>query len=640
MDEVNDRVGWRRGNLWQISIAGIAIVGAVGLSMLNQWEMTPEAWGYWFFARVFAESGRFIVLDRGPLYTLYLNGFRWLGYPGSVTVEYLVTSVFSVVSLLVFFRPYLGLGLAVLSAVLWIPFLQQVAEPPVQRIALALMCWAVVVRQAKQDRFGLAVSYALLGLAYMFRPTSIVAILIFATWDILRILQQNGLTTLRSVMIPRRKDWPIGLVLVLFIWIATMQSPHPWNNVWAATTRWFPNDGKSIADGAFIQNFNVAYILRKYGSLEGKDFYFTNQELFGRAGNMLQAVRSNPQFVVEQLAINIRNLPGAMIQLTELQRIPLVPSRIIIVAGSIAILYGAFRASKSEAMILFLVINAIHLGITALSYVKVRWMYPAIPILILSAYWYGVQLNGFTTRVLSRGPKALLWSGVVGLGLLSLYLIFRVAFTPVGPVMWSAAVIGYVISVILVAVGKFGSQDATRRWSSFLSRLAVPVMLVILSNGTSWINAISVIVGDIRRGELHVLERGHLPSKDASFNMKASFTAWNPLLHECKGILALESTFIGAFADVPMERVYDIWEIPPFGQLDASVYDRLHPNRIDCVLVSEMLATEIGGGTNWQIRYESYIKPYVRQLQGMGAMTYDIPRFGQAIILPKSEGKV
>ena len=621
-------------------MAGSAVVAAVALSMLNQWEMTPEAWGYWFFARVFAESGRFIVPDRSPLYTLYLNGFRWLGYPDSVTAEYLVTSLFSVISLVVLFRPYLGLGLAVFSAVLWIPFLQQVAEPPVQRIALALMCWAVVARQTKDNRFCMAVSYALLGLAYMFRPTSIVAVLVFATWDILRILKRDGLRTLFRVMLPQRRDWPMGLVVVLLIWFATNQSPHPWNNVWAVTTRWFPNDGRSIADAAFIQNFNVAYILRKYGSLEGKDFYFTNQELFGGARGMLEAVRANPQGVVKQVAINILNLPGAMIQLTELHLIPFVPSRIIIAVGAIAILYGAFRASRNEAMILFLAVNVIHLGITTFSYVKVRWMYPAIPILILSAYWYGVRLNG-VAKVLSRGPKALFWSGVIGLSLLSLYLVFRIAFTAVGPVMWSAAVIGCVIALTLIAGGRWGSQYTTQQWGWFLGRLAIPVMLLILSNGaTSWINTISVIVGDIRGGELHVLERGYLPSKEASFNMKASFTAWNPLLHECKGILALENTFIGAFATVPMERVYDIWEIPPFGQLGASVYDGLRADRIDCVLVSDMLATEIGGGANWQIRYDSYIKPYVTQLQGMGAITYDIPRFGQAIILPRSEGKI
>jgi len=168
--------------------------------------MTAEAWGYWFFARVFAETGKFIVLDRSPLYTLYLNGFRWLEYPTSVTVEYVVTSVFSVISLVALFKPYLGWRRGVLAAILWIPFLQQIAEPPVQRIALALQCWAVVARRTTRERFRVAVSYALLGLSVMFRATSIVILALFVVWDILRTLKQRGLGPSLALLRPRRAD--------------------------------------------------------------------------------------------------------------------------------------------------------------------------------------------------------------------------------------------------------------------------------------------------------------------------------------------------------------------------------------------------------------------------------------------------
>ena len=44
------------------------IVGAVSLSMLNRWEMTAEAWGYWFFARIFSETGMFMIPDPEVLF--------------------------------------------------------------------------------------------------------------------------------------------------------------------------------------------------------------------------------------------------------------------------------------------------------------------------------------------------------------------------------------------------------------------------------------------------------------------------------------------------------------------------------------------------------------------------------------------
>ena len=88
--------------------------------------------------------------------------------------------------------------------------------------------------------------------------------------------------------------------------------------------------------------------------------------------------------------------------------------------------------------------------------------------------------------------------------------------------------------------------------------------------------------------------------------------------------------------NVPLDRVYDVWEIPPFGQLGESVYDGLRPDRVDCVLVSDSLTTVVGYATNCQIRYQNYVKPYVEQLQDVGARTYEIQGFGKAVILPKS----
>ena len=117
--------------------------------------------------------------------------------------------------------------------------------------------------------------------------------------------------------------------------------------------------------------------------------------------------------------------------------------------------------------------------------------------------------------------------------------------------------------------------------------------------------------------------------------MKASFSHWHPLIHNCKGVMTLESTFTAAFAGTPVNRIYDIWEIPPFGHLNNSEYDGLRPYRIDCVLVSMALSTEVGGGSNIKIRYENYVRPYVEQLQKMGAVTHEVPHFGQAVILEK-----
>ena len=197
----------------------------------------------------------FMIPDRSPLYALYLNLFMWMGYPVSVTVQYLVSGTFAVASIATLFRKYLGLKTAIFAGVLWIPYLLQFAEPPVQMISLGVTCLAVVTRQAGVGRAYLATSYALLGLAAMLRPTYMSLSAFFAVWDAIKILSKNSLKTLFLGIRPQRADWPVGVVLILFVWFAVMQSPHQWNNVWTATTKWTPGDGKSLADSAFIQNF-------------------------------------------------------------------------------------------------------------------------------------------------------------------------------------------------------------------------------------------------------------------------------------------------------------------------------------------------------------------------------------------------
>ena len=146
-----------------------------------------------------------------------------------------------------------------------------------------------------------------------------------------------------------------------------------------------------------------------------------------------------------------------------------------------------------------------------------------------------------------------------------------------------------------------------------------------------WVDLIRDVAADVNNGDAQVLQ------SPSSKSMKASFETLDSLVAKCQGVLSLEHKFVGAFTSVPVNRVYDISEIPPFGELGDSEYDGLRPDRIDCVLVSKTLATSLGGGFNMRIRYENYIKPYVQQLQAAGAETYEVPTFGQVYVLPKSQ---
>ena len=90
--------------LRNLFLAVLTLAAGTGLTLFRHWEPGGETFLYWFFARVFGETGTFIILGRSPLYVLYLNLFHWMGYPTSVTVEYVATTLITAISLMVLLR--------------------------------------------------------------------------------------------------------------------------------------------------------------------------------------------------------------------------------------------------------------------------------------------------------------------------------------------------------------------------------------------------------------------------------------------------------------------------------------------------------------------------------------------------------
>lgn len=616
-------------------LIGITIIIAVCLTMFSNWEIGGETWCYWYFARVFAETGGFIVPDRSPLYILYLNLFTWIPYPASVTAEYIVTTSITVLALVVFFRPYLGIWLALLAACFWIPSLQM-GEPPVQKLALACSLIAVFLRRHKADRFRLAASYAMLVLAYFFRQTYVLMIVTFLAYDALRTIREGRIRTWFSWRPQLASDWPLLLVSVLFLWFLSCQSSSLWNNVWFTNTEWFPNDGKTMLSGGTAQSFNWRYIELKYGTFEGHDFYFTNLEAFGGATSISGMLRANPRLILEIVIGNLKTLipaimTGPWIPKTGIKYIDYL-FKVVLFLG---IIYGAFRAACDWPTKILLVASLALVGVTVISRPSWRYMFPMIPIFIMAASWYGTRLTSFLKKSYPSTEKLLqkIAMAIFAVGILSL-LLYSITDPSAESLRTTVILAGTILALVcagmLFAVARFAKSRLRTEMSRFALALPTILLLVIFSgiNAIGWAGIVNNASNDFGRGHLRLLENREV-------SMKAAYPTLAHVTQGCRGIMSLEPTFFGAFLDIPQNRVYDVWEIPPFGHLGDSVYNGLTPDRIDCVFLSDNLATTIGCATNSQIRYQNYIRPYVNHLQKLGATTYVIPSIGQAIVLQK-----
>jgi hypothetical protein len=403
------------------------------------------------------------------------------------------------------------------------------------------------------------------------------------------------------------------------------------------TTEWFPNDAKTMAAGGCVQNFNWSYILLKYGTFEGHDFYFTNKEAFDNAKTIAGMLIANPKLFFEIVIGNLKALiPAIMTGIWIPKSGAKFVDRLFNLILFIIIIYGAFCAARDRAT-KTLIIGTLFtmISMPVLASPKSRYMFPMIPVFIMAASWYGAILATFLKKLYPSAEKLLqkMAIAIFAVGILSL-LFYSIMDSTNNPLKVTVFLAGTILALfcagMLFAVARFAKASLRIEMSRFILAIPTVLLLVIFSTGNvlAWAGIMHNVVDDVGRSRLSIL-------KGRETSLKAALLTLAPIVQSCRGIMSLEHNFFGAFLGIPQTRVYDVWEIPPFGHLHNSPYKGLNPDRIDCVLVSTELATGVGAATNYQIRYQNYIKPYIDQLISCGAVKYEIPFYGHAIVLQK-----
>lgn len=545
----------------------ILALTAITVTLFQHREFTIESWGYWFFARILAETGKFTLIERSPPYIIYLNLFRIFPYPYSVILEYIVTTFIAVIGIAYIFKPYLGRLLSFFAAIIWIPFMQ-VSEPPVQKIALLLSGLGIYLRIHKKDRYGTCLSYSLLILACLFRMTYFVFILIFITFDLFRIFKNNHFKILGGIKPNLKTDWPLVLVIGMYILFQLLKSPLLFNNVYFSNAKWFPNNGKSFE---FLQVYNDEYIWEKYHTYVDHDFYFTNKELFGGATTSFSAFKNNPDYVIQKITRNFKNIVFMINRMTFFSKIFALSDMPVLVnfLFILFIFYGALIGSTNVYLFLYLLGNITMLLLLAIFTPSWRYFFPLIPIFITSSLGYG--------KLISKkiGQK------------------------------WFIPTTAILLVLLSPNFTKLNYDN-----SAFLD----------------WIEIGKQIISDAKIADLKILN--NRTTSPNSISMNTSYSKITPLISNCKGILSKEILFIAAFSKYPIDQIHDIWEIPPFASLNNSEYKGLNPQRVDCLFLSKDLSFGEGGSTNQQIRYQYYLKPYQEDLIKKGAKNVVLDSYG------------
>ncbi len=636
-------------NLYSIRSIMLLLSVVSILMMLRHFEPSGESWGYWIFASEFYKSGEFVIQGRSPLYILYLQLFNWIDFPFSIYLEWFVTSIITGLSLYLFLKNRIGSWWAVFSVIVWLPFIRY-SEPSVQSLALSMTCLAFSIRfndmygdlESNSSKF--LASYALLIMAYMFRVTYILPLILVLGYDIWRY-RLHGLKKIFLSIKDIGKSWHLLVVVIFFFISSLLTLEHPWNNAWFSTLSWFPSDNNhaSLKDAGFIQSMNWKYIEYKYGDFTNHDFYFTNKELFGDATTMFAAIMNNYVFVIEQWYRNILDLlkiTSGMNVFTHLisVSVPAVGTFI----GVIALLYGSFKSTINDnQLFLFLIATILLIGSSAIGIPKARYMVPAIPFFILSIYWYSFKIRELVIPGMLRTRVIYLRVLLFALLLLTLFIVgllygkqlvlsgYYISINQkyIGIYDWVMPMI-ITVYLILFALLAFqflsrNSSDQREKVKKYMLKVTTPILFLSFAPATlPWIDIAKDVINKPKIMESYGVS--FLNSKDRFFNLSQS----------CNGIMTMEHIILSVMLPSFNGKIYDIWEIPPFGKLHNPVYDNLNPKRVNCLFISDSLSSgPTGKATNQTIRYKNYIYPYELELLNSGAKIYKISGYGKAVIL-------
>jgi len=548
------------------------------ISIFNHWELGGESSGYWFFSKILLDKGGFLVLERSPLYTIYLLLFQWLDYPNSIIIEYILTTLISSYSIMLLVKFLTNSNIGILSGILWI-FLLQGSEPPVNKLALAFSIFALIVRLNKSTRFNLTSSYALFIVSYLFRQNYILLVLTVFIVDLGHSYYKYGLIELCKKLKIQKEDWPLILVFSVITIFIIFQSNHPWNNIYFGNQKWIA--------GGDVSNFTEMVI---------------------------------HLFSINEILQNIKLLFYTIINITV---IPL-PFKFWWVSVLICAYILYFILSSFSQIIIKSYIIGLSLVLMSTIFIQIvsRYMTPSIPIFILFAICMSnyIQLN-----LINIKSKKLFLTFLCVLIISSiLFLVINIHNYKIHNIHIIKIILMYflLLSFMLTLIVSFS------KYKYYSNRTIKNILLVIFFCFTGglqdWVNFSITLANDLRTNEIKIFE-------NRTDGIKSIFTKLNMHLNNCDILISGTSTYIGAFSSFPRSKIYDFTEIPNPSQGSYNqVYPELETNSIVCIYITNKFATHQNAK-----HIRKYLKSYINSLKNQNISILDFVNGSKLYIIKK-----
>ena len=549
----------------RITVFGLILCLGIATSFMSWWP-GGETWGYWYFSKILAQTGEFIIFDRSPLYVSILTFLNTIKYPLNIIIHNAVLAIIISASFLYLCKGYAWWPIIfILSAGFTIETIK--SEPPTLGLAMALLNFSIGIRLWGMSSNKIFHSYILMIISFLIRPNFIVPIIIFAAYDLYN-QKQFELKNLNLKKIKINHFFLVALVSSIFIIPYTSQSTSPINNAWFTSTSWKPTDGKSMASASFFQSQHARFIEKKKGLPccdAEKSFYYSELGPFPKAdGSIIRAILENPQFIFTDAVQKTHMYTELVAKIVayRFENIAQIFPRYTFYYAIVCLLiitFCTFNIRSVEFLLLLISFIVMSSAIILLNIPKDRYITFIFPIFLIFYLNVINVLAGLALRMNLLNEKY--------------FKLFAI--------------------IIAFIIFKFFQEP----------RLVVTDMV---KEGFS--------NGPITHAQQRVQE---------ILRKREIITFINSYSSRCDSILTTtDMPFIGAFSSIDLGRINDYWIFPPSSR-ELMNADSFSEFDFDCIFVND----QISGSSEY--RYKFFVLPLEKNIVESGGRTEIIPGYGR-----------
>ncbi len=290
---------------------GILLICLLILSFY--FNFSEENIGYHIFSFEFINNFEFIIIDRSPLYVIFLSGINSVfEYPTNLKIEFVLVRIIFVISFFILFKKFYNEYFLLLIIFIWLPFFN-VITPQVQLFSISLFFLAVYIRFSNNE-YRISFFYCILILAFLSRSIFLPIIIIYLIYDFYIFFSKKlyAKKDINNIKFYTINIIPVLISLTLLLIIITNQSSLTINNFNFDENIFLPGDFKTGLNGGVIQTLLNRYYDLGLSSAPYKHLLLIRDFDFTHSLKLIDYITYNPSFFAAYVFGNFEGLGSSI----------------------------------------------------------------------------------------------------------------------------------------------------------------------------------------------------------------------------------------------------------------------------------------------------------------------------------------